>query len=96
MSNHKNIVGDGKIDTIEEVVHEVKSIFVSRTFWVNAVALVAFAIQSKWGFVIDEATQVAVLSTINIWLRSVTTEPVRWRAAPRKPKKVVQVENEGV
>lgn len=78
------VTDNGKIDTAEEVGIEIKSIFTSRTFWVNAIALVAFAIQNKWGFVIDQATQMEILTGVNIWLRSITDKPVRWR----KPKKV--------
>ena len=79
------LTDNNKIDTLEEVVVEVKSIFLSRTFWVNAIALIAFLIQRQWGFVIDEATQMAVLSSVNIWLRSITNTPVKWR----KPKAVL-------
>ncbi|MGZ8924330.1 MAG: hypothetical protein ACXW2E_00470 [Nitrososphaeraceae archaeon] len=63
----------------ESVEESIKSILVSKTFWTNVVALLAFLIQSKWGFVIDETIQVQLLAVVNIWLRAITKEPVRWK-----------------
>lgn len=67
------ILADGKID-----VADVKHILRSKTIWVNLLAFVAFFIQSKWGYVMDEALQAQVLTVINIGLRYVTSEPVKW------------------
>ena len=57
----------------------VKSILTSKTFWVNAIMFVAFVLQRKWGFIIDETLQVQALGLVNIFLRMVTKEPVRWK-----------------
>lgn len=62
---------------------EVKSIFSSKTFWTNVLAIVAFAIQKHWGYVIDPALQAQIVLGLNIWLRKVTTDPVNW-TAPKK------------
>lgn len=58
---------------------QVKSIFKSKTFWVNIIAFIAFLCQRQWGFIVDEATQAQILMLINILLRAVTNEPVRWK-----------------
>jgi hypothetical protein len=70
-------------EVVEEVVEEqpsdLKHIFMSKTVWVNILAIAAFTIQSKFGYVMDETTQVQILGVINLVLRSVTHEPVRWK-----------------
>lgn len=55
-----------------------KSIFLSKTIWVNALALVSLLVQKKYGFVVDESIQVEALGVINIILRMITKEPVTW------------------
>ena len=54
-----------------EETQDFKSIFTSKTFWVTILALFAFIIQSRWGYVIDESTQVQILAVVNICLRTV-------------------------
>lgn len=54
-----------------------KHILKSKTFWANLIALAAFIIQSQFGFVVDIETQGGILAVINIFLRTITTEPVR-------------------
>lgn len=58
---------------------KVKNIFLSKTIWVNLLALIAFFAQRHYGFVIDESLQVEILGAINILLRIITNEPVKWR-----------------
>lgn len=55
-----------------------KKIYTSKTFWVNTVAFIAFLIQQRYGYAIDEGTQVQIVSVINIILRSVSSDGVRW------------------
>lgn len=57
---------------------DIKHILESKTLWVNAIAIVAFFIQRKFGFVIDESIQAQLLGAVNVLLRTVTKEPVRW------------------
>jgi len=67
------ILADGKID-----VQDAKRLIQSKTVWVNVLAFVAFFLQSKFGYVMDEATQAQVLTVVNIGLRYVTSAPVKW------------------
>lgn len=73
-----------------------KSLFASKTFWVNLVAAVALAVQqflSGWAF--DAEWQAAALAIVNVVLRLVTKEPVMVRkpqdpdipAAPRRVRR---------
>ena len=53
-----------------------KKFYLSKTFWVNLIALVAivaFGIEA-----VSPETQVAILAVINMILRLVTKEPVVW------------------
>lgn len=67
-------VADTEVQT-----QDFKSIFRSKTFWVNTIALVAFIVQQKWGFVVDETIQVQILTVINVGLRMITHERVVWK-----------------
>lgn len=55
-----------------------KKFWLSKTFWVNLISIVAILVQSFTGFVIDPEKQVAILGFINMALRFVTKEPVTW------------------
>lgn len=72
--NDLDVDKDGDVD-----VQDLKSIYKSKTFWVNVIAIVAFGIQSKFGYIIDETVQVQLLGIINIGLRMVTNQPVTWK-----------------
>ena len=54
----------------------MKSIFESRTFWLNLASLIAVVIDQVggYGWIPEEA--MAVLATINIGLRAITSQPV--------------------
>jgi hypothetical protein len=73
-----------EVEVVEEEVgsfdkpKSFKSIWKSKTFYVNIIAIIAFGIQHRYGYVIDEATQIQVLSVINILLRTITSEGVSW------------------
>lgn len=62
-----------------EEIPSVKSIFKSKTFWVNFLAFVSFLVQKKYGFVIDESLQAQGLMLVNIILRTITKEAVVWK-----------------
>lgn len=57
---------------------EPKSVWLSKTLWVNTIATIAMIIQYYAGYVIDSATQVLILGGINTLLRFVTKVPVVW------------------
>jgi hypothetical protein len=50
--------------------------WLSKTLWVNFIALVAAILQAKFGFVLEPTTQVMILTTINLILRCVTKDPI--------------------
>ena len=57
----------------------MKSIFTSKTFWVNILALIAMIVQGVTGNeIMDLETQGTILAVINIILRTVTKGPVNW------------------
>lgn len=58
--------------------NSTKHVLLSKTIWVNLLAIIAFVVQQKYGFVIDETLQVQVLGVINLILRLITKEPVTW------------------
>lgn len=68
------IFADGKLDA-----QDAKRILQSKTVWVNLIAFIAFFLQSKWGYVIDEAIQAQILTIVNIGLRYVTKTPIVWK-----------------
>jgi hypothetical protein len=76
--NDFDIDKDGDID-----IKDVKSIYKSKTFWVNVIALVALGVQQKYGYVVDESMQVQALAVINVLLRAITSEPVNWAPTPK-------------
>jgi len=59
---------------------ESKSIWQSKTFWVNLISIGAI-IGSSYGFEIDTETQAVlatgILAVVNIILRLVTKQPIR-------------------
>lgn len=75
------ILDDGKID-----MQDAKRVLASKTIWVNLLAFVAFFLQSKYGYVMDEGMQAQILTIINIGLRYVTSTPIVWGGPT--PKKI--------
>lgn len=68
-------------DKVEDKVEEPSSFkhaLESKTVWVNIIAFVAFLLQRKYGFIVDESVQAQILGVINIGLRTITKDPVRW------------------
>jgi hypothetical protein len=58
---------------------ESKSTLVSKTFWINVLALVATLVQTQTGFLIDGELQLSLLAVINLILRLITKQPVTWK-----------------
>lgn len=58
----------------------MKSIFLSKTFWVNMISFASMIYQNMTGkvFLLDLEIQATILAFINIVLRSITKEPVKW------------------
>jgi hypothetical protein len=61
---------------------KTKTIWVSKTFWANLIAIVAIAVQEYTAYVIDLDIQIAALAIINMLLRMVTGKPVVWSKKP--------------
>ena len=58
-----------------------KNYITSKTLWVNFVALAGIIAQGQFGFVIDPAAQLAMLTVINLLLRAVTGEELVWNTS---------------
>jgi len=56
-----------------------KSIWTSKTFWTNLIAISAIIAQGMTGKqIIDPEIQASILAVINIILRAITKEPISW------------------
>ena len=56
-----------------------KSIWTSKTFWVNVVAMVGMIIQGITGKeLLNLEIQAGILSGVNILLRLITKSPITW------------------
>ena len=55
-----------------------KAIWLSKTLWVNLLAVIGLIVQSYFGFVISPESQVMILAGINAVLRLVTKQPITW------------------
>lgn len=55
-----------------------KSFLKSKTLWVNALGITVLVIQGYTKFIINPATQAAILGIVNGILRLVTKEPISW------------------
>lgn len=53
-----------------------KSMFASKTLWVNLIAVAVFAVQTFTGFVVPPEWQAGGLAVINFILRFVTAQPI--------------------
>jgi hypothetical protein len=53
-----------------------KAIYLSKTFWVNIIAMAAMVIQTQTGFVIDAEAQAAIWGFANIIIRFFTEAKV--------------------
>lgn len=55
-----------------------KKFYLSRTFWVNILAVIALIVQSQFGYIISPETQVSILAVLNILLRAITKTEITW------------------
>jgi len=77
-SNKKTITVEETVIVEESPNVAVKRILKSKTIWVNLIAFLCFALEKRYGFLIDPDLQLQILSLINIGLRFVTKEAIVW------------------
>jgi hypothetical protein len=56
----------------------MKPFYLSKTFWVNVIALCALLLQGMFGWVLEPQHQAAILALVNLVLRAITREPLSW------------------
>ena len=61
--------------------NEKKKFWLSKTFWLNILVIIAMIIQYFTGFVIDPGQQVIILGVINVILRAITKQPIDWETS---------------
>ena len=67
--------------TFEQLTKEIsmgKKWYLSKTFWVNTIAVIAIAVQGQVGYVVSPELQTYVLVGLNFVLRVITKEQVIW------------------
>jgi len=57
----------------------MKTWYTSKTLWANLVALIALALQSHYGYVLDPEIQAYILGFVNLVLRMITNQPLDWK-----------------
>jgi len=57
---------------------ELKKWYKSKTLWANIIYLIALLVQEKYGFIISVEEQLAILAIINLILRAVTKEELKF------------------
>jgi hypothetical protein len=57
----------------------MKTWYLSKTLWFNAITVVALLLQSRFGFILDPEIQTGLLAVINLILRAVTGQPLDWK-----------------
>jgi len=56
-----------------------KKWYLSKTLYVNALAIAALIAQSQFGFVISAEVQLSILAVLNVILRTVTKTEITWK-----------------
>jgi len=54
----------------------VKAWYLSKTVWLNGIAMVAILAQAMVGFIMTPAEEMAILTVANLVLRAYTNEPI--------------------
>ena len=52
----------------------MKKWYLSKTLWINGIAVAAMIIQAQYGFVINPEEQLAILAVVNLIIRAITKE----------------------
>lgn len=55
-----------------------KKFWLSKTLWVNVLAIVALVAQGYLGFEVSTETQESALAAVNVALRLITREEIVW------------------
>ncbi|HPM26312.1 MAG TPA: hypothetical protein PLD96_03145 [Methanothrix sp.] len=50
----------------------------SKTFWINVVAAIALFLSAQFGVQLSAEMTGMILAGINVFLRTVTKEPIEW------------------
>lgn len=74
----KEALNEVKNEVVAEVLSGNKKWYLSKTVWVNVLAAVAVAVQSKYGFVVPLEYQAGALSVVNLALRKITKSAIEW------------------
>jgi hypothetical protein len=55
-----------------------KQFWLSKTLWVNLLAVLGLYMQMQSGFIFDPTMQAGLLCLVNMFLRTITKEPIIW------------------
>jgi hypothetical protein len=56
----------------------VKHLLMSKTVWANIIAVIVMLVNRTYGYNISPDVEIQVLAFVNIALRKITNENVRW------------------
>ncbi len=59
-------------------MRNTKKLWQTKTFWVNALALIGLVIQSYTPYQLNAEAQISILAGVNILLRAVTKTEIVW------------------
>ena len=64
----------------EVVINESlgKKLYLSKTFWINTILIIALLIQGNTGFIIGPELQAILIALVNLVLRKVTKQEIVW------------------
>lgn len=56
----------------------MKKWYLSKVFWINVIAIGALIVRSEYGLVMTPEAEITLLGIINIILRAMTHEEIKW------------------
>ena len=70
------------LDLVLEIIGNLKTSgdkpwYLSKTLWINVIALSALLIQSQYGFVISPEEQLGIITVANLILRAITGKELK-------------------
>lgn len=57
----------------------MKRWYLSKTFWINIVAIGAIIVRAEYGLILAPETEIVILAGINMLLRLITKEKIEWK-----------------